>query len=88
MRKRLKIGALILCEWEDSYGCSPQWQIISSDEKPRGMICKSVGWLIRKSKRHMVIVPHISEANEIAERQGCGDMTIPIAAVVKLKILA
>jgi hypothetical protein len=87
MIKRLKIGDLVLCEWEDSYGCSPTWEVIEADKKPHGMMCKSVGWLIRKSKRWIVIVPHLSENTEISEKQGCGDMTIPTAAIVRLKSL-
>jgi hypothetical protein len=81
----VKTGDLILCEWEDSYGCSPTWQTIQEDVEPLGMVCKSVGWVMRKSKKFVVIVPHLSRANDIADQQGCGDMTIPTASIVRIK---
>lgn len=75
----------MLCEWEDSYGCSAHWQTIEPDCEPRLMTCKSVGWLIRKSRRCIVIVPHLSLNTEIAEQQGCGDMTIPAASIIRIQ---
>jgi hypothetical protein len=80
-----KVHDLVLCEWEDSYGCSAHWQTVEPDCEPRLMTCKSVGWIIRKNKRCIVIVPHLSLNTEIAEQQGCGDMTIPTASIVKIR---
>lgn len=85
---RPKNGDLILCEWLDSYGCSPSWETIEKGVKPLGMACKSVGWLVRQSEKFIVVVPHLSQKNEIADQQGCGDMTIPRSAIVRIKRLA
>jgi hypothetical protein len=74
---------LVLVEWLDSYGCSPNWQPLGS-VKAEPMVCKSVGWLLHEDDRYKVIVPHISEGTE----QGCGDMTIPTAAIVSMRELA
>lgn len=75
---------LVFVEWEDSYGCSSRWQDINPDGEPKVLLCKSVGWMIRKTKRCIVVIPHMT-ANDVADtRQGCGDMTIPTAAIRRL----
>jgi hypothetical protein len=84
MINRLKVGDPVLIEWEDSYGCSPSWEDLPADGKPESMICRSLGWVVRKSKRCVVIVPHVAENEKLGARQGCGDMTIPNAAIVRV----
>jgi hypothetical protein len=81
---KIKTGQLVLCEWMDSHGCSPTWQTAEPDIEPRLMTCKSVGWMLRKSRQCIVIVPHLSTNTDIAEQQGCGDMTIPTTAIIRL----
>ncbi len=73
---------LVLIEWEDSHGVSSDWQYISQC-RPYVLVCKSVGWLIHDGKDCKVIVPHMT-ATERAKEQGCGDMTIPAASVLKI----
>jgi hypothetical protein len=79
---------LVLVEWLDSYGCSANWQpLANANVSP--MVCKSVGWLLHDDERYKVIVPHISdETYQSSPQQGCGDMTIPTAAVVSMRDLA
>ncbi len=73
---------LVLIEWVDSHGVSSDWQYI--DEcKPSVVVCQSVGWLIHDGKECKVIVPHLTKSDHV-KRQGCGEMTIPAASVVKL----
>jgi hypothetical protein len=48
------------------------------------MTCKSVGWVIGKNRLCIVVVPHISLNTVAAEQQGCGDMTIPTASIVRI----
>jgi len=75
---------LVCIEWVDSYGCSPDWEALE-DCTPVPMVCQSVGWLIHDDEKCKVIVPHLSQQNHPnARRQGCGDMTIPTSAVVKI----
>ena len=75
---------LVLIEWVDSFGCSPTWADIG-DCAPAPMVCKSVGWLIHDSDACKVVVPHLSQSDHPnANRQGCGDMTIPTLAVVTM----
>lgn len=83
MSKTPKIGSLVYVEWEDSYGCSDRWEDIPENHEPDVMICKSVGWLTASGKRSLVIVPHLGSH----DKHGCGDMAIPIAAIVKIRKL-
>lgn len=71
--------ALHLVEWTDSFGCSTNWTELS-DIHPEPMICKSVGWLAYDGEDCVVVVPHISTGTD----QGCGDMTIPRSAIVRV----
>jgi len=79
---------LFFIEWEDSYGCSSTWQDIDPNGRPQVMTCHSVGWVIRQTKRCVVIVPHMSANTDVAEQQGCGDMTIPTACILRMVPLA
>lgn len=75
---------LVYVEWQDSYGCSPDWEDLENCS-PVPMVCRSVSWLIHDNKKCKVVVPHLNEADHPnAVLQGCGDMTIPTAAIVKM----
>ena len=73
---------LLLIEWEDSQGVSANWEYLGNC-KPFVLVCKSVGWLIHDDERCKVIVPHLT-APDRGKQQGCGDMTIPTAAVLRM----
>jgi hypothetical protein len=78
---------LVLVEWVDSYGCSPKWQPLEAAVR-KPMRCKSVGWLLHDGPDCKVIVPHISdEKTDEIPAQGCGDMTIPNSAILKITSL-
>jgi hypothetical protein len=78
---------LVYIEWVDSYGCSSSWSKVASCS-PTLLTCRSVGWLKYDGEDCKVIIPHISEESESIEQQGCGDMTIPTRAIIKLKFHA
>ena len=78
---------LVLIEWRDSWGCSSSWQSIE-ECKPDAMVCRSVGWLLYDGDDCKVVVPHLSDERAQVPRQGCGDMTIPTCAIVKMTDLA
>ena len=78
---------LVLIEWLDSYGCSANWQGLD-DPVTEPMRCKSVGWLIHNGPECKVVVPHMSEPGHAISPQGCGDMTIPNCAVLKVTNLS
>ena len=74
----------VLIEWVDSYGCSPRWESVS-DSQPSLLVCKSIGWITHRSKKCVVVVPHLTAPERDGfKQQGCGDMTIPAAAIVRI----
>ena len=74
---------LVLIEWLDFYGCSAPWQVVDMVSVDP-LICRSVGWLLQDNDQCKVVVPHLSDAHDGIERQGCGDMTIPSCAIVRI----
>jgi hypothetical protein len=52
------------------------------------MTCQSVGWLAHDGDDCKVLVPHVAQVGGDEPDQGCGDMTIPARAVVKVVDLA
>jgi hypothetical protein len=78
---------LVLVEWEDSHG-NGEWQEINGPIEDRALVCRSVGWLVLDGKRAKVIAPHVNELEPGVELQGCGIMTIPAAAIIKITKLA
>jgi hypothetical protein len=73
----------VLVEWEDSFGCSSTWASVERIA-PSALVCRSVGWLVYDGKDCKVIVPHLTMANDVVQRQGCGDMTIPARAILRI----
>ena len=79
---------LVLIEWLDSHS-GRGWQEMPALERAAiPLYCRSVGWLVLKKKNCMVLVPHMAgEKNGNTMLQGCGDLTIPTAAIVKMTVL-
>lgn len=76
---------LVLIEWVDSFGCSSDWEELSYDRgESVPMVCRSVGWLFKDGPDCKVIVPHIADVPGDRPKQGCGDMTIPNACILKI----
>ena len=79
---------LVLVEWLDAHS-GRGWQDVAQIERAaEPLYCRSVGWLVFESKDCKVLVPHVAgERNGEVMLQGCGDMTIPTSAIVKMKVL-
>lgn len=77
---------LVLIEWEDSHG-DGAWHALERIED-RALICRSVGWLVVDGERAKVIAPHINEQEVGVPLQGCGVMTIPTRAVLRVTELS
>lgn len=78
---------LVLIEWVDSHG-NGEWQQIDKPIDDRPLVCRSVGWLVLDGKRAKVIAPHINEPEPGVAGQGCGILTIPTCAVLRVVGLA
>jgi hypothetical protein len=78
----------VIVKWVDSFGCGSAWEEIEAI-KVSQQYCYSIGLAVKQTDDVIVIVPHISPENEKngALRSGCGDMTIPMVAVVSINQL-
>ena len=74
---------LVLIEWEDSH-VDGVWHQVSGEIEDRALLCRSVGWLLLDGVQAKVIAPHLNEAEEGVPLQGCGIMTIPARAVLRV----
>lgn len=79
---------LVLVEWLDSHS-GRGWQDFERLERAaEPLYCRSVGWIVRENNNCKVLVPHISgEKNGDIALQGCGDLTIPTASILKTTVL-
>ena len=79
---------LVLIEWLDAHS-GRGWQTVEQlKNAAEPLYCRSVGWLVEERVDCKVIVPHISgERNGTTMLTGCGDLTIPSNAIVKLTVL-
>jgi len=77
-----------MIEWIDSHRGQDWKNIENIKESCELLYCKSVGWLVSENSKCKTIVPHISgEKNGNIMLQGCGDLTIPLKAIVKIRVL-
>ncbi len=70
---------LVLIDWVDSYGCSSSWEWLEECD-PEVMICRSVDWLLHDGDTCKTVVSHVIDKPS----QGCGDMTIPVQAILRM----
>lgn len=83
----VRVGDAVLVVWEDSCGCGSAWESLK-DTPVSDVLCKSLGWLVKKTKGRVLIVPHIAPAVNTGSDQGMGDMTIPTKAIRSIKKLS
>lgn len=76
---------LVLIEWEDSVLGFQGWKQINENIN-EVTIFHSVGFLILKDKKKIVIFPHIDK-NKGKEGSGTGDIVIPVSAIKKITYL-
>lgn len=77
----------MMIEWFDSYGCSIDWREFGELGATRPLKCRSVGWLVHDGEDCKVVVPHMvdgASSGADVEDQGCGDMTIPACAILRV----
>jgi len=81
---------LVLVEWLDAHS-GRGWQTIEQLESAAEPLrCRSVGWLVRRTRECVVIASHISgaeQAEQGATISGQGDMMIPRVAITRIRKL-
>jgi hypothetical protein len=79
--RQIKPGDAVFVVWEDSCGSGTEtWEDLK-DMRITDVLCKSLGWVVKKTRNHVLIVPHVAPAVHAHKDQGCADMTIPLSAV-------
>ena len=82
-KKKLK---LVYIKWLDSVKGSG-WDIVT-DMENEVTSCESVGYIVSNKKESILLVPHILDYNsKSVPQQGCGQMTIPKKAIIKIREL-
>lgn len=74
---------LVLIEWQDSHVDS-SWCQVGHGIEDGELVCRSVGWLLLDGENAKVVAPHINQPEDSAPLQGCGVMTIPSRAVLRI----
>ncbi len=78
---------LVYIEWIDSDGSDKsEWKFIHEFDKSGLQICQSVGWMLHDEKDYKTILHNIAGfLNGDKTKQGCGELTIPVSAIRKIK---
>ena len=79
-----KVGTLVYVEWFDPHAHDGPWTSHAEAADTAIERCRSVGWLLSKSKDAICIAAHVS--TRFKEDVG-GAMTLPRACVTSLKTL-
>mgnify|MGYP001619283682 FL=1 len=72
---------LVVIEWLDSHYVAG-WHTEEPQTEP--LLCRSAGWLVHDGEKAKTIAAHITE-EDVPQR--CGEMTIPVSAIVTMKVL-
>lgn len=70
---------LVLVEWVDSAYLSGGWKSLEDIKAHTPAPCKSVGWMVSKTRAFLTLVPHFDGCES-----GLGDLIIPVRAVTKI----
>ena len=80
---------LVLVEWIDPHSTDNNWKPIEDIcESTDPLHCRSVGWIVKRAKGCITLVPHISgEANGNIVQNGFGELTLPRRVIRKITVL-
>lgn len=77
---------LVLIEWIDSHS-SDTWRPIDTfEERAAPLPCRTVGWLVHKSKTMTVIVNSLAGGGDL-QMNACGEMAIPNVCIQRVSVL-
>lgn len=69
---------LVLIKWIDAVTADHGWRSMDEVQKMKPSKCQSVGWLLKKTATHVVLVSSIGEGD-------CdGDITIPVGMIKEI----
>ena len=73
---------LLLVEWHDAASNHSGWEKLTTIAKQTPPVVRSVGWLVKRTKRHLTLVA------SIVGDEGSSDVTIPTGWIIREKELA
>ena len=73
---------LLLVEWVDASRLSDGWIDMAAVPDPYPHKCVTVGFLVSKNERGMILVPTIGDVEHAANRHTYGGMMIPSSAII------
>lgn len=77
---------IVLVEWKDAAGgARTGWRPMKEVERQEVADCYSVGFLLRRTKDEVLIVPHIATIGE--QSDGDAELCIPKSWVKKITVL-
>ncbi len=80
---------LVYVEWIDAHGVEPNWEWMEDliSKVTIEVVAKSVGFLVKETRKQVTLVPHLIEAGPGIKAQGCGEMTIPRVNIKRMVVL-
>ena len=84
----MKNMKLVIVNWMDSSSRTGWWNI-GAIKKDKVLLCRSVGWIVKENKEHIVLAPHITDwrKHKNLKIQGSGIISIPMKAIKKIETL-
>ena len=77
-----KSPPIVVVEWEDSAVLSRNpWSAGRDVQKLKPLVCYSAGYLIRKTKKRVVVCAHL------AGHQVAGELSIPAGCIKNMKVI-
>ena len=67
-----------------AYTATSESQRCNGNAEAEVLTCNSVGWLVSKTKRAIILASHVTDENE---PQRCGQMTIPRKSIITVNYL-
>lgn len=80
----LKRNKLVLVEWVDSVQPVSSWRLLDDLPALEIVECVSVGWLVNKSRKVLMLAPNIGDIESGSTAQASGFIRIPTAAVTRI----
>lgn len=78
---------LLVVEWEDAAGpASEGWTHVRDHESSRYR-CRTVGWVLKETRTHLVLVSNFGSIDDPGGGQMCGVMEIPTRMIKSKRVL-
>lgn len=78
---------LVLVEWEDSAQPTSNWRYLDDPPALEVIQCISVGWVIGKNDRVIMLAPNIGDYESGDGAQGTGFIRIPANSITRMVAL-